>query len=361
MYGSSTEKLSSQICIRERRFNPVDSVQCIEFLPGDNSSVFAVGGWDGRVHCYMFSDHGRGELTLKFSVPIGEPILSLLWANDSVILAGCVNGDICCIDIANQRKEVPFRIEAPVIGLHGRSIGGTKALFVVGMENKVSIFDMDTGKGLTRVKIPYAACCVDFGENIAVFGLVENRVYVVSIEDLAKDLFGKEFDSPLASPLSCVSVRNNDKEFLLGSVDGRVSRCVIKGYGTPEISSELLYKAHKSDSSAGYSSNKILHSVNTIDYSNASGVYGNSFLTGGSDNKFYIWDYIKKTNSLVLKGENDESVTCAKFNDNGTILAIATGYDWIEGIYGMRKMAEGPRIYVRVIKHNDLQGDAGYK
>jgi hypothetical protein len=96
------------------------------------------------------------------------------------------------------------------------------------------------------------------------------------------------------------------KECIIGSVDGRITRCLIveRSSGKFCLESLLIFKAHKKEIGPAYKKENMQYTINSLKYTNRMDVKeGRSFLSCGTDENFYIWDYEKKHRSLHFKSD----------------------------------------------------------
>ena len=148
---------------------------------------------------------------------------------------------------------------------------------------------------------------------------------------------------------------------LVGSVDGRITRCQVFDRNMNYVlNSELIFKAHKKEKGSRTSKISLQYSINSLLFTNRDNVKnGKSFISCGTDSDLYIWDYEKKHKSLNIRYNDTQMASKAAVNLDGTVMVFALGYDWHKGIWGI---GDRPGIDLRgwMIENKDCAAGSRY-
>ena len=93
----------------------------------------------------------------------------------------------------------------------------------------------------------------------------------------------------------------------------------------------------------------IMYPVNAIGFNPR---YDKFLYTAGADGNMFYWDHEQK-NKIRSFHFNSVPVTCCSIDPTGYYMAYALGYDWHEGVQGLKKQIP-PRILVHAIPDQEL-------
>ena len=270
--------------------------------------------------------------------------------------AGCGDGNILGIDIPKGASGT--------IGMHN---GLVKNLFLieelqivvsVGNDKSIKLWDSRQGyKPIFEIKLLYKPLCADIFYPIMALGLEKDKSLVFDLKQtiISNYLFqnSEEFiASPLNSILTTVAIQPDKKKVILGAADGRIGQLNIldrsnsPSYQTKETCN---FKCHKVDVDGKVR----YYSVNSMRFHQ---IYDFLLVTSGGDGVTYYWninDKMKITNYQY----NKVPITKTAFSPDGKVCAYALGYDWSEGIWGI-KYGYPNQIYAHILQSTDVKSSS---
>ena len=344
--------------------NPRDSVQSIRWMPGQRSSIFAAGGFDGKVRFYELIQSGsRVNVKLQGGVDLGLPVTAIEWAGIKAIFASTADGCLYDINPTNGNKNQFGKADFPVAEMKIYEDSDRAALLVFQLDDTILIHNLKGNDRFptTRMRAKYTIVCADISQHYLLVGMEGSRLGIIE----TRDLFGRnpEFsyhESTLISPLTSVSIKHSsekkDVTFCLSACDGRIS--ILKpstgGYsGSPlKLNSEITFRAAKLPDNRS-NNDTLCHITNVQCITGSDRRLNDLFLACAANGEIKVWDMIKRIDTMTIT-KNGKDITAARMNDDSSLMAYATGYSWAQGIWGLKDLNYSPEIFVKMIDLKDL-------
>lgn len=334
--------------------NLADTVQCIQWSPVHN--FVACGGWDNKVLVYEVQQGADNKVTNaagKASYDHQGPVLDLAWKKDGKILfsGGCDN-QVIMYDAASQQKRVIGKHDAPVKSVFYLETNSISNMVVTGSWDKtLRYWDIRQPREAMKIALPERVYCMDVCDNLMVVALAGKRIQIYDVTQPQKPFRellpqGQAGPGQEASPLKyqsrCVACFKDKSGFALGSIEGRVA---IHHVQSKDKSRNFIFKCHrvnKQGSSEVYPINNIaFHPLGT-------------FATAGADGSYNFWDKDSKQRLKPFK-RCDQPITCAAWNQNGTLYAYGVGYDWHKGSQHHNPASTQNRVMIHVAQASEIR------
>ncbi len=345
--------------------NPRDTVQVIRWMPGDKSTVFAVGSWDFKLRVYEVTKGGtsyssKSKLELRGMVDMGAPVFAIEWLARDLLMVGLGDGQIFEVSLTNGNKNQVTRCDAPICEIKYYEDRENKILLVFLFDERILAHKLGSQDRFPSetVKLDYRICCADLqGSRVAV-GLTESKLLIIELNNLigSRTRFTYQ-DSALNSKISSITLKPSKNILVAGTYDGRVTCLTIStptySSGNFSLNNDIIFRAQKLNTGRS-SAPEILCPITSIHHSGSYYNDGDSFLTAGSNGEIKVWDRIKKSDCLTIETPGKE-ISYARFNSDGTLLAYAVGYSWSKGIWGLKDVNYVPEVFVHEIEKKHLQ------
>jgi len=150
-------------------------------------------------------------------------------------------------------------------------------------------------------------------------------------------------ESPLKWQTRSLACFNDEKGYFVGSIEGR---CAVQNIDTMQSSKNFTFKCHRQGEQK---TGQEVYAVNAIKVHPTFG----TFITCGSDGVFHFWD---KESKRRLKAMNrcHDSISCAGFNKDGSLLAYAVSYDWRFGVEGYNPDSMRSYIFLHQVQDSEV-------
>ena len=327
-----------------------DTIQCLKFIPVQNTNYLATGGWDNKLRVFninysvinqnLSNEDAQISSSLDFGFQHNSQIFSLSWEGSTGrIFTGCADGSVNYLDMQKNNLTTLGRHKNPckeVIYHQNYNI-----LLSGGYDGCVKIFDIRSGSEVCSYQFEnkiYSMSCV---KDLLVVGLSEMKIAYFNLAKLQNKIFKPEliFNSHLRYQTRKVAVFPDGKGFAEGSIEGRVAIKNIRDLNNPppinpesgttmgkdeQTKDDFAFRCHRNTKLNPV----IVYSVNDIAFNPATG----TFATVGSDGSYCIWDKMKRSR-LYERAENNDTtpLICCDYNYAGNLFAFAVGYDWSRG------------------------------
>lgn len=187
-----------------------------------------------------------------FGFAVNEPIICMCWISSDTILLGLASGEICVLDVKKNAIETIQKCQSTVLGIYAYNMkdgsNSMQILIVVDLSSNVTLFDLSNFKVLVEYKLDYRCTCCCFRDGILLLGSAESLVGYCEINRMGDSGYQIKYKkSPLNSPISTIDISSDLYHALLGGVDGRCSRAILKKHGEFLLDSDLIFKAHKKE------------------------------------------------------------------------------------------------------------------
>jgi len=356
---TETKPFDMSFTIQDQGQLPNDTVQVIKFCPA-NSMVLAAGCWDETVRFYQLQSQPQRLLNQQACVNVGAPVLDMVWLTNGQGLF------VATGDPAASIKFIPLNAANPSpqnIGHHQdlvcmafAEVMNIQLLITAGLDKQMAFWIQEGGNWTRKfnVNLPKnpTSMDIDLISNFVLVGL-EADIGIYMLEKMQRgDTSIQVVELLLKSPINCVRVRDKaqdpeghfkeqERAMVACGTDGRIwyGEVKLQNMSKTDI---ILFKAH--------SKKKDLYPVNGVGFSK---VTHHSMYTISTDGCVYFWDVVKKNKLSGYTVGEGVPVTAADLSPDQQFMAVATGYDWSQGVWGTSKYKIRPKIFIHCMTQND--------
>lgn len=317
--------------------SPTDTISSVSWSP--NANILVAGSWNKEVRCWEVQNNGTA--VAKAMITHDAPVLCTDFSGDGqlVFSGGCCK-TAKMWHLATQQQQVVAKHDAPIKALHW--INDLNALATGSWDKTIRYWDTRTANPVARVELPERLYAMDVSQpHLMVAATAEGHI---AIYDLRKPSeANRTMKSTLRFQTRCVATFPDQTGFAIGSIEGRVS---INFLNEKQSQKQFAFKCHRNQEEV-YAVNHIaFHPLGT-------------FATCGSDGAYVFWDLVAKQRlKPFLRAKN--SITCAKFNYDGSIFAYALSYDWSKGVE-YHDPARPNRIMLHSVQKSEITPQSGAK
>lgn len=332
---------------------PGDTIQVISFMPQTLKNIFAVGSWDCTVRVYEITvsatlmGSSQPSVDQKFAVNIGAPVLEIKWTASMeglVVTAGdgTVRGislqDGQLVTLCSPGYKLFFAAQAPQL---------PNLLVTLTVDKQLKVWDLSNGelkKTATFDKVPL---CADSNTKGCVIGLEKNTIGYFNFDTLLSLSAGiSQIHTNLDLQLNTICLKKTSLDFVGGSVDGRIF--VGEIISETSVNRRLVFKAHKQEPADPTSSVlRILYVIQSCGFGHEHLPYSNVIYSAGREAVFKTWDLTKKETSFEVDLSHFKTpLSAAAVSPNNRFLVAGLGYDWSQGVWGLKQASDFEPILV---------------
>merc|ERR1712113_6573 len=172
-----------------------------------------------------------------------------------------------------------------------------------------------------------------------IIGIVGRQIWIYDLRNLSEPIQKRE--SSLKHQTRSIKCHPNGEQYVVSSIEGRVA---VEYFNVnKEIQNKkYAFKCHRvTDKTTGM---QTIYPVNSIAFH----PIWKTFASGGGDGVVNIWDGTNKKRICQFPPYNT-SIASLDFNNNGSLIAIASSYTWEHGDKPRPKDA----IWIRKIKESE--------
>lgn len=326
---------------------PPETVSSLSFSPDGN--LLAASSWDSNVRVWQIQSNPQQNMAASNAKAImpnehKAPVLDCKFSSDgsTIYSASCDNTVKAWHLQSNQSIQIAQH-DAPIKAI--AHIPEMNAIATGSWDKTVRFWDHRQPKEMLKLPVPERVFAMDVRHPLLVLGLADRKMQVYDLRN-PKAVF-KEFMSALKMQTRCVAAFPDKSGFAYGSIEGRVA------IGHVEKKNEernFAFKCHRvtNSSNRGMGAQTEVYAVNNISFH----PYG-TFATAGSDGNFIFWDKDEK-HRLKLFKRNNNPITAASFNPQGTLYAYATGYDWSKG-HEHYDRSKPTQMYLHCVRDSEIK------
>ncbi|CCF73210.1 mRNA export factor [Babesia microti strain RI] len=305
---------------------PDDSISSIRWSNPPNSLFIAAGSWDKTLRVWQISSSFGSNLssTFKVSYMSNAPILSIGFSQDNTkLFAGSCDNTVRAFDLTsgNQAGVIVGQHQKPVIGVY--HFPQQNAVITGGWDGMVAIWDMRQQNPAWSRMLNSKIFAMDFKSNIICTADSKLRANYWNVNNL-NDTNTIPLDSSLRTQVRALALFPEVGDESGAGFTSIGGRCVVNYFSPSHRGRNFSFKCHRTDLNG---KGTYVYPVNGIDFY---GKYG-TFVTGGGDGNFTIWDKENKTR-VKMFNTMDSPIVDVKFNSEHNFLAYATSYDWHKGL-----------------------------
>lgn len=320
-----------------------DSLSGLAWSPSD---ALAVCSWDGSVSVLTFQ-----KLALSLDPPFLQsqetklfsqkaPLLDLCWSHsgDSVISCSAVN-NVVSTDV-NTFQSTLFRGDKPSAPLHQAPVKciaqmPTVSAYVTGSWDSHACIWSAQGVCERRLPLPERCYAVAARGHWLVFACANRQIRIIDIRQLDRPF--RDMLSPLKFQSRAVDVATNLSWFAVTSVEGR---CSVVHFSPSDTQLDFTFKCHRLRQTDVYP-------VNDVHFHPVTG----AFATIGNDGIYNFWDKESRNRLKSHEIAHSKGLVRGRFNNDGSMFAVATSYDWSQG---PQKYYKDANVYVHATSPNEV-------
>lgn len=334
-----------------------DTVSCMKW--GPNSNYLAASSWDGKVRVWEIKENfGNIAGQMMTSIDMGEPVLNISWNREgTMIFAGCSDNTVKAWDLQQGRTMTIGQHTQPVAQVHWCEM--LNVLYSMSWDKTIAVWDGKQPNPVANTTLERKPHYMSISYPLMAVATSNRQIAVFDLDRLrTQSVFQPIHTTESMLKYNTKSIATYQTGWVLGSIEGRCevrTLSLANPVGTlADKSNNYTFKAHR---------DRDIYAVNSIAFNPP---YG-TFATAGGDGKLFSWD---KDAKVKLKGFPEARsisthsypgtvtlpiVECA-YNTQGTILAVAFGYDWARGVAEYEEYAN--EIYVHVCTKDEVEKKA---
>ena len=347
---------SSNVTTVEDQFLPQDTVQCIVFHPDANMPIFALGSWDCRVSVFHVKENpsslpisnSKLIVTHALTVMTDAPVMDLKWMigePDTLIITGG-DGTVSLLKCSSQ-QVVKVAYTESLLFANVVIVENQPVVLTVSQNKKIRYWTIQGQKLLKEQDLRYSPLCADNNKTGLVVVLVENYIAFVKFSDIGEVT---HLCLNLDIVANSISLSTQTLDFVIGTIDGRllVGEVVVNG-NHRTLNRKIAFKAHKSEDT--YTQRKkILYLVGSVGFTDEARSERNMVFSSGNEGTFKLWDLNKRETVFDLSfTESKKVISCCSMSPDKKIVAIAFGYDWAQGVWGLSKQLTPISVIVQPV------------
>lgn len=335
---------SSNVATVEDQYLPHDTVQCIVFHPDPNIPLFALASWDCRVSIFQVKSNPstlpisspKFSISHLLTVCAEVPSLDLRWMigeKDTLVITGG-DGAVSLLKCSSQQiikvAQTESLLFANIIMIESQPV-----VLTVSQSKKIRYWTLQSQQPLKEQELRHAPLCADNNHIGLVVVLNENYIAFVKFTDIGEVT---HLCLNLDIVANNISLSSQTLDFVIGTVDGRllVGEVVVNGTHRT-LNRKIAFKAHKSEDSYTYKK-KALYLVNSVGFTDEIRSERNLVYSAGNEGTFKLWDLKKRETIFDLSfTESKKIISCSAMSPDKKMVAIAFGYDWSLGVWGLKK------------------------
>ena len=326
------------------QFLPQDSIQSMVFNPDPAKPVLAICSWDGSICLFEVKDvESNSYLTASkkiaciplFSVNIGFAVLELKWmpSQQDALCITAGNGGLYLLQPATQQLVKILETESLLFGTLIQA-DGVSVIVTISSNRYLKYWAVtDTSKPIKNLELRHSPLCADNNQNALIMGLSNNYVGFVKFSSPENICY---LSLNLDIIANCIAF-STQYDFVIGTVDGRllVGEVVISNENRT-LNRKIAFKAHKKEERF---EKKSLYMVNSVGFTDEKRQNSTDLVYScGHEGSFKLWDLRKRETIFDLSfSEKRKTISCCAVSPDRKYVAIAFGYDWSSGVWGLKE------------------------
>jgi len=307
-----------------------DTISRVRWSPKD--PYVLTSSWDSSIRLYDASQRATKAVLRRKS-----PILDCSFLGPTRALAGDLEGKLSVYDLERQTEIVDASTahESPIRCIEVLQRQSNK-IYTGGWDRTVKVWDpSNLTKPVASVKVGAKVFCMDACNQKVMVGCSDKTISVFDVRKFDAPVSARE---PMKYQLRSLKCLPEAAGFVCGSVEGRVAW----EYCDPSMASQkFAFKCHRQN----VNGNQIIHPVHALAFHPRG-----TFVTGGGDGYVCMWDGTTKKR-LWRTPELGNAVTSLDFSPDGSKLAIAVSYDFVDG---EKASSTSPEIWIRSVPNSDV-------
>ncbi|AFZ80483.1 hypothetical protein BEWA_033360 [Theileria equi strain WA] len=327
---------------------PDDAISHIRWSSTSNPLLLSAGSWDKTLRIWKLSSSLRNSIASEMVMVLRQdaPVLTSCFTSDGTKLfgGGCTN-NVTAYDLnSGANGMIVARHQKPISGIHWASI--YNLLITTSWDGSVSLWDGRQETPVWTENVGAKIFASDFKPNLICVADSEERIHAWDLQKIqhssVKATITPNHKGQLRS-LSLFPDLNTKVGVVFANIAGR---CFVNHFVEGPDAPNFAFKCHRSISSGP----SVAYAVNAVDFNT---VYG-TFVTGGGDGSFTIWDKDNKTKIKPFNNVN-APVVDVRFSSENNLLAYATSYDWQKGLNKLLMSNTRKSIGIIKLKEEDVK------
>lgn len=324
---------------------PSDGISSVHWF--NHSNHFVATSWDKSVSLYNVNvgdemeAKSKSEMLHRYHHSAGVLDAAISSDDLTVFTVGC-DHKLQSFDVKKQSKPTIIgHHEQPIRCVEHCNVGN---MIITGSWDKsIKIWDINSSECTAKQELPdkvFAMSSVESSYRLIV-GIAGRHVYIYDVRMMKEPQQKRE--SSLKHQTRNIECHPNGEQYVVSSIEGRVA--VEYFDASQEVQSKkYAFKCHRvTDKTTAM---QTIYPVNSITFH----PIFKTFATGGGDGVVNIWDGDNKKRICQFPPYNT-SIASLDFNNNGSLIAIASSYTWEHG----DKQHPNDSIWIRKIKESEAK------
>uniref|UniRef100_A0A8D2ZM50 Mitotic checkpoint protein BUB3 n=2 Tax=Scophthalmus maximus TaxID=52904 RepID=A0A8D2ZM50_SCOMX len=297
MTGSNEYKLNQ---------GPEDSISAVKFSPS-TAQFLLVSSWDCTVRLY---DVGGNTMRMKYQHT--APVLDCAFYDPTHSWSGGLDSQLKTHDLNTDQDTIVGAHDAPIRCVE--YCPEVNVMVTGSWDRSVRLWDPRTPCNAGTFTQPEKVYTLSVAGDRLIVGTAGRRVLVWDLRNMG--YVQQRRESSLKYQTRCIRAFPNKQGYVLSSIEGRVAVEYLDP--SQEVQKKkYAFKCHRLKEEGI----EQVYPVNAISFHSVH----NTFATGGSDGFVNIWDPFNKKR-LCQFHRYPTSIASLAFNNDGTMLAIASSY-----------------------------------
>ncbi|KAL9224741.1 hypothetical protein vseg_000750 [Gypsophila vaccaria] len=308
---------------------PNDSVSSLSFSPKANHLVST--SWDNQVRFWEIMVSGTNVNAVpKASITHDQPVLCSTWKDDgTTVFSGGCDKQVKMWNLSSGGQAVTVAMhDAPIRELAW--IPEMNVLATGSWDKTIRYWDTRQPNPVHTQQLPERCYALSVRHPLMVVGTSDRNMIVYNLQNPQTEF--KRIVSPLKYQTRCVAAFPDKQGFLVGSIEGRVG---VHHLDESQPNKNFTFKCHREGND--------IYSVNSLNFHPVHG----TFATAGSDGAFNFWDKDSKQR-LKAMSRCSQPIPCSAFNNDGSLYAYSSCYDWSKGAENHNPAAAKSYIFLHL-------------
>ncbi|TKS89756.1 Mitotic checkpoint protein BUB3 [Collichthys lucidus] len=297
MTGSNEYKLNQ---------GPEDSISAVKFSPS-TTQFLLVSSWDCSVRLYDVASN-----TMRMKYQHSAPVLDCAFYDPTHSWSGGLDAQLTTHDLNTDQDTIVGTHDAPIRCVE--YCPEVNVMVTGSWDRSVRLWDPRTPCNAGTFTQPEKVYTLSVAGDRLIVGTAGRRVLVWDLRNMG--YVQQRRESSLKYQTRCIRAFPNKQGYVLSSIEGRVAVEYLDP--SQEVQKKkYAFKCHRLKEDGI----EHVYPVNAISFHSVH----NTFATGGSDGFVNIWDPFNKKR-LCQFHRYPTSIASLAFNNDGTMLAIASSY-----------------------------------
>ncbi|GAV72382.1 WD40 domain-containing protein, partial [Cephalotus follicularis] len=299
---------------------PSDSVSSLCFSPKAN--LLVATSWDNQVRCWEIMRSGATVgSTPKASISHEQPVLCSTWKDDGMtVFSGGCDKQVKMWPLAAGGQPGTVAVhDAPVKEIAW--IPEMNLLASASWDKTLKYWDLRQPNPVHTQQLPDRCYALTVRYPLMVVGTADRNIIVFNLQNPQTEF--KRLMSPLKYQTRCVAAFPDQQGFLVGSIEGRVG---VHHLDDQQQSKNFTFKCHKD--------NNDIYSVNSLNFHPL---------------------YTTIFSDFQAMSRCSQPIPCSAFNNDGSIYAYSSCYDWSKGAENHNPATAKTYIFLHLPQESEVR------